>query len=191
MRYKVRLSFVGIALLTLMMIYDKYGNAVYGICAAVFHEAGHLSVLLLFKDIPEKITVGIFGIRIERTEKPNISYRREAVIALAGPVFNIATAFAMSFFERDMSIPIKMNLAIAFFNLLPLTPLDGGKALYSLLCTVKSEFDAKKITKIITVLGIIPLTVMGLYTFLNDRHDYSLLLSSLYVSFALLSFPYN
>ena len=184
MKCNVRFSFVGIALLTLMLIYDKDGNAGFGICAAVFHEAGHLLLLLIYKVPPEKVVVGIFGIRIERTEKTNTSYLREALIVLAGPVFNLIAAALFS-----TGIFVKMNLAIGIFNLLPIIPLDGGRTLYYILCTVKNESSAKKITKNITAIGLIPLTVIGLLIFISDKSNYSLLLSSLYISFALLSFP--
>lgn len=189
MKCNVSFSFLGIALLTLMLIYDKSGNAVHGICAAVFHESGHIFLLLLLRDIPEKIRVSVYGIRIERSEKVNISYFFETLIVLAGPLFNILTALVMSFFEKDMSVPIKMNLALAFFNLLPLSPLDGGRALFYILCRIKNETFAKTAIKIITVLGIIPLTVTGIIIFIYDKSSYSLLLSSVYISFSLLSFP--
>ncbi|MBQ3150662.1 MAG: hypothetical protein IJB86_05395 [Clostridia bacterium] len=191
MKCKTDFSFIGAALITLMMIYDKSGNAVHGVCAAFFHESGHLFALLISGDIPQKISVGIYGIRIERYEKASVSYRTEAIIALSGPVFNLTAAAIMSFFDKDMSVPIRMNTAICLFNLLPLTPLDGGRALYYILCRLKGLDFAAKCSKVITVLGIIPLTVTGFLIFINNTSDYSLLLSSLYVSFALLSFPYS
>ena len=179
------------ALITLMLIYDKSGNAVHGVCAAVFHESGHLITMLLSGDSPQKISVGIYGIRIERHEKTCISYPVEILIALAGPLFNLTIAMLMTLFNRDMTVSVRMNIVIALFNLLPLTPLDGGRVLYYVLCSVKNISFASKITKIITALGIVPLTVIGLLLFINNKQDYSLLLSSLYVSFALLSLPYN
>lgn len=189
MKCNVRFSFLGIALLTLMLIYDKSGNAVHGICAAVFHETGHIFLLLLLRDIPEKIHISLYGIRIERIEKVNISYFSEMLIVLAGPFFNILIALVMSFFEKDMAVSVKMNVALALFNLLPLSPLDGGRALFYFLCRTKNEILAKKTVKIITALGIIPLTVTGIIIFIYDKSNYSLLLSTVYISFTLLSFP--
>jgi Zn-dependent protease len=90
----------------------------------------------------------------------NVSYtpnpkRAMLITALMGPVSNIAQAFVFGMIIRFANIPgwvlgssntdfatiigkfvwfgIFVNCALAFFNLLPVPPLDGSKILYGLL----------------------------------------------------------
>lgn len=182
---------MGLALITLILIFDRNGNVGLCICAAIFHETGHILSLLLFRDSPKKINIGFFGIRIERTEKTDISYLKEAVIALSGPLFNIVVALITLFSEGSSDPFVMINAFLAVFNLLPLAPLDGGRVLYHLLCRFSEDSTAKRITKTVTAVGLIPLAVTGAVIFIRDRSSFSLLLSSVYISFSLLSFPYN
>lgn len=65
-------------------------------------------------------------------------------VGLAGPLANIIIAFLMSLFLRSALNPesllvfifkkaIAVNLVLAAFNLIPIPPLDGSRALVSLL----------------------------------------------------------
>ena len=67
----------------------------------------------------------------------------ETVIALVGPITNFILAAIAAFllqimpqWEQWLSLYIKINLAIALYNLLPALPLDGGRALRSLLSPI-------------------------------------------------------
>ena len=147
MRSEINFSFVGLALITLILIFDKNGSFALCICAAIFHEAGHILSLLLFRDTPDRINIGLFGIRIERTEKSDISYIKEAVIAVSGPLFNIITAAVTLILNGIYDPFVRINALLALFNLLPLSPLDGGRVLYHLLCRFTDISLSKRITK--------------------------------------------
>lgn len=60
--------------------------------------------------------------------------RDSIYIALAGPLINILLAIIFTFMYKILPSPIflyslKINLILAFFNLLPIPPLDGSKIL--------------------------------------------------------------
>lgn len=71
-----------------------------------------------------------------------------AMVGLAGPMANIATALVFSIFIRVAGIPassfifsiisfftliVYANIVLAIFNLMPIPPLDGSKILYAVL----------------------------------------------------------
>ncbi len=72
--------------------------------------------------------------------------RGELIVAAAGPISNITIAVIFGIFIRIAvanglseslisisSIVVLINLVLAFFNLMPIPPLDGSKVLFSLL----------------------------------------------------------
>jgi len=66
-----------------------------------------------------------------------------AVVALAGPASNVVLAFLAAFALRfdglsdgvvdALNLFIDLNLALAFFNMVPIPPLDGGRVMVGLL----------------------------------------------------------
>lgn len=75
--------------------------------------------------------------------------RDAALIAVAGPLSNVALAFLLAVFQPVLPVPfdilfflIRINLILAAFNLLPIHPLDGGKVLAGFLPKdLAYEFD--------------------------------------------------
>lgn len=79
----------------------------------------------------------------------NLSNQRfgEAIVAIAGPISNIALALFFGLFIRLMialglattplititSIIVVINIVLALFNMVPIPPLDGSKLLFSVL----------------------------------------------------------
>ncbi len=95
------------------------------LCAAAAHELGHLAAVWAAGGRVNRLRLTAAGaeLRLEGT----MSYGRELLCALAGPMVNLVLALAAS--RLGAVVFAGLNLALGSFNLLPLSALDGGKAL--------------------------------------------------------------
>ena len=90
--------------------------------AAAWHEFGHLLALMLCGGEARRLRVGMLGAVIE--VRGAMGYGQELASALAGPLANLLAAAILG----------RMGCTTAAgANLLPVRPLDGGRALYLLL----------------------------------------------------------
>lgn len=99
--------------------------------AAAAHEAGHWLALRGFGADIRRLRVGLLGAVLE-TDCTRLSYGRELAAVLAGPGMNLLCAWGLSRLGPGTETAIGANLVLGAFNLLPLRPLDGGRALYLL-----------------------------------------------------------
>ena len=100
--------------------------------AAAVHEAGHLLMLRLLGVGMESLRVSVFGAEI-RPEGTYISYGGELAALLAGPAANLLCGMALALSGSCWLVPAGAHLTLGCFNLLPIRPLDGGRALYLLV----------------------------------------------------------
>ena len=97
--------------------------------AALLHEAGHWAALRLLGGRLLSLRLGPLGAVMEGDWR-RLSYGRELAVALAGPAVNLLCALALRFLplpEREVFAGAHFMLGV--FNLLPIGPLDGGRAL--------------------------------------------------------------
>jgi len=168
---------------TLMFIFDKSGSAQIGLCAAVFHEFGHLLCMAALSDMPRGISFTPFGMRIVRA-KPSPSYLYEATEAAAGPAANLLLAAALAVVNRFCGVlarPVYINILMAAFNLLPVEPLDGGRLLRCLLCARMSCAAAQRITKAASVVGSVALAAAGVMLLIKSGYNFTMLAVSFYL----------
>ena len=101
--------------------------------AAAVHELGHGLVLKLFGGQIDALRIGMFGAVME-SNLSRFSYGRELAVVLAGPLVNFLCALVLSATgDAHWFAAIGANLVLGLFNLLPIRPLDGGRALYLLV----------------------------------------------------------
>lgn len=99
------------------------------LAAAAMHELGHFLVLRWFGVAVEGISLGALGANmVVRTQ--TLSYGREVLCALAGPGMNLL--WALWFQGRNQTFA-GIHLSLCLFNLLPIAPLDGGRAVSAFL----------------------------------------------------------
>lgn len=105
--------------------WDTQGLLPAVLAAAAAHELGHWTAVRAVGGRIALLRLSAAGaeIRMEGT----LSYGRELLCALAGPLVNLVLAFGAA--RVGAEVFAGLNLALGLFNLLPLSALDGGKVL--------------------------------------------------------------
>ena len=95
--------------------------------AAAVHELGHWAVLKV-------LGVRILGLRISAlgavlaVDRRGLSYGKELAAVLAGPAANLLSTAVLA--RMGLETAAGVHMVLGAFNLLPIRPLDGGRALY-------------------------------------------------------------
>lgn len=168
-----RLSLCFPAAVIAMLTFDTAGLVLPCLLASFIHECGHFLMMLAVKDKPARIHVGLFGVRVERRSDCRVSYIAAAVVSLGGPLMNILCFFL--FWKCGDWQTALVHVTLGGFNLLPVYSLDGGEALYSVLCRWVSEQTAERVGLGLSVITVFPLTVLGVWLFLNADYNFTLL----------------
>ena len=114
--------------MTAALIYlDGQGLVLRGALACALHEAGHWAAIALLGGRVRALRLTAVGAEMELDPRRPLSYGRELIAALAGPAANLLMAVLS--IRNSWYLFAGMNLCFGVLNLLPICPLDGGRAL--------------------------------------------------------------
>ncbi len=82
------------------------------------HELGHLAALAICKKRTDSLRLSFYGAALKYSA--SLSKGRECFVLLCGPLVNLL----LFLFLKD-----EINISLFILNLLPIYPLDGGRAL--------------------------------------------------------------
>lgn len=165
----------------LLFLLDRRGFYLLVLAGILIHEAGHLVAILLLHCRVERLGLRLSGLNLDYTEG-HLSYGQDAIIALAGPLANLAAAGLLvlcSHFRptEGMYLAIGVQVLLAGFNLLPALPLDGGRALRALITWRWGVEQGSRLMLFTTALMAAGLLGAGLYACKAPWHNPTLLMT--------------
>jgi Zn-dependent proteases len=125
------------------------GKALTVFAAVLWHEAAHAAAAVLLGFQVREIELLPFGgvARIERVDAAGTAC--EIIMAAAGPLASLVLAAAACLAREGIpsqklwfEFYCQVNLMLAFFNLLPALPLDGGRILRAILARYRNWGEA-------------------------------------------------
>ena len=143
---------------------------------ALIHELGHLFCGLVLGFKPKSISIIPYGFNLgfevkckdynKKIKKGNLLSIKKIAIALAGPVTNIICiliiiALKNNINEYNYQNAIYANILLILCNLIPIYPLDGGRILEEILHITIGLRESYSVTKTITNINIIILTMIA------------------------------
>ena len=146
-----------------LLYLDKWGLFPMFLLAAFCHELGHAIACTIAGAPITHVRLGMTGAIIKL---PPMSYSAECLCALAGPLTNLILCLALLRFFPIFSL---LNLFLAFYNLLPIPPLDGGRALRCLLLMALPPDETACMMRLIQLLLWISLAAVAWYLSVQCR----------------------
>jgi len=186
----INITLFFMAMLALLLYFDKSGMMLLGIGAIFIHETGHLIMMKALRRMPEEIILQPAGVII-KTKTGLTGYHGDILIALSGCAANgIAAILSSLIYVNNRSIVFLLysliNTIMALFNLIPVEGLDGGDVLRFLLQKKLSITKADKIVKVISFAFIVIIIIFGIYLVLCKQFNVTILFSGFYLTVLML-----
>lgn len=184
---EIKIGFLFAASVAALLCFDVGPQVQLSVLSGILHEGGHILSLLLLGERPQKISFGLFGLSVLRRNDIKLNYKNEIITAFCGPFVNVliligVLPFYLNYRNNEILLSVVVvNSALAFFNLLPVSGLDGGRILECALLRKKSVEKAELILCITSLAFLIPLTVAGFLTLVKSGYNFTLLLLSVYL----------
>ncbi len=124
--------------------------------AASFHELCHWAAIRLCSREKSSLQLYAFGARLPL---PEMSRGKELLCTLAGPAGSLTLLLLVRWLPRVAICAALQSV----YNLLPVYPMDGGRAIYCLLSLLLPPPTAEKICCIIENCCFVCLLLLGFY----------------------------
>lgn len=160
---KIKLHPLFLVLVAVTAIFGDGISMLWSFLAVLFHECGHILVARTRGYLMKNLVIMPYG--AEMSPKDNFDNVTSVLVGFAGPLTNIFLAlvtlgvwwifpslyqFTKPFFDA--------NLSLAFFNLLPVYPLDGSRVMVGVM---KNKLKALRILRVFGV--VVSLVFLGLF----------------------------
>lgn len=153
MAVKSGAALIALALAVLVLPLRWLGAAVL---AAAVHEGCHWAAVKLCGGQVHKLSAGLWGAEMTVT---GLNAWQELICALAGPIGGLAMLSLSRVLPRTALCAGLQSL----YNLLPIYPLDGGRALRCLCAVVLPGRRGERVCGIIQALCLAGIGILGFY----------------------------
>ena len=159
---KINVSAGFILLAALVYFFDTEGMTAAFLPAVAAHEMGHALAIRALGGRTVLVDVTSAGLRMDYAGY--LTKRGELLCAAAGPLFGIALALGASILGRFLGSEYLLcvsgvSMILSLFNLLPVSPLDGG-AILSILLSPEIRETVLFITTLLTASFLIALGLL-------------------------------
>lgn len=180
---KVTVSFLFMAILTVVLLCDKTGYAPYMISSAVIHEIGHFSAMWICGCKPTEVNLIVGSVQIC---SPPTSLKYETFILLSGPLANLFLFFVFLLAYNAVNNVKLMEFAVInlihfVFNILPFCGLDGGSILFILISKSAGYKRAQMIMNFLTIVSVIIVLIFFLISVVKGKANYSVCILCCYL----------
>ena len=177
-------------LAALALIVSPWEIAASVLLAALLHECGHLLALKAFRVPVEGLRLTALGAELYARGARRLSYVRELVVTLAGCGANLACGFLTALAARRLSweggfLFAGAHFLLAAFNLLPIPPLDGSRALTLFVSFFLGPAAGDAAAAVTGLFFALALVGAGIYIAAETGGGVLFLLASLALSFGL------
>jgi stage IV sporulation protein FB len=189
---KVKIEASALLMLAAMIMSDRAEILVLYYLSAGLHECGHLAAAKLMKIRIREIIFDYSGVRI-CPENDVMPYKKEYMLALAGPLANYLSITAIMLFllSKGVTLTAAAESCTAFLfggevsgigalsfvalssflqgivNLLPVKTLDGGRMAYCLSAELLGERAGERIVDVFSAFSAFVLWTVALYLMLK------------------------
>lgn len=155
-----------------------------GFLWVILHEIVHIIVASMSNVDLCDIGISITGVKAELRGLDDINDKKNLLIILSGPLFNLIMFIILLLIKKEFNISyldssITINIGLFIFNMLPAYPLDGMK-LYEIILGKRLLYKKAKNILIGISFGVaISMLILFCLTIYIHRINFSLLLSAL------------
>lgn len=187
---QVYIDFLFFFMLSLMLCYNSTATLMM-LSLSFLHESGHIAALLLLGGKVKSLHVSAFGM-VMVPASSNLTLYQECIYILAGPFVNVILSFGLLALHMPWAQQMSaLSLLLGLFNLLPVSALDGGKALWYFLLMHVREETVIHIVRIVSVTSLCLLGVFGLFLLLQNHRNFSVLFIVVYLTILFIQKPMN
>ena len=156
--------------------------------AAALHECGHLLALRAYRVPVEGLRLSALGAVLYARGARRLSYGRELIVTLAGCGMNIFCGVLTALLALRLSwvegfVLAGAHILLAAFNLLPIPPLDGARALYLIAAFFLGPLAGERIAAVTGLVCSLALAGAGVYVTAETGGGALFLLASLALLF--------
>lgn len=180
-RGHVGISVRVLLVLGILAFADRTGLGIATLCAALFHECGHL-LAARWMGIPfRSLRIDFNGARLEIGGRMP-SFGEEWLLAASGPIASLLGAALGALFWRTLPVSVYFSCAsllLGILNLLPIRSFDGGRMLECMLARCLSVRMLDWVMKLTSFLFLFLLWATAVYFLIRVGNGISLFFFSL------------